>query len=251
MNSAFSRRNRSASATRWATSASTLKNGLRSSTTPSAPPIAPAAATKKRICSSSTGSRRLLAFPPQRRPLDRVREEHLLGEDQIRAGVVGQLVVVAHRDGVERACDLAVAAEDAAAHVDLVDLGVALAGRHLVVGRVLGRHHAYALGRARGDAQRAAHALLETGVLEPVQLVAAAEARVDGRLLLRVLDRHRALDQTAERRLQPAQRLAERAGRATHPARLRAALDLDHVLGRAPRAHATTTIAVTSALRVA
>ncbi len=46
--------------------------------------------------------------------------------------VVGQLVVVAHRDRVERAGDLAVAAEDAARHVDLVDRGVALAGRDLV-----------------------------------------------------------------------------------------------------------------------
>src|SRR5207248_7318498 len=110
--------------------------------------------------------------------------------------------------------DLAVAAEDAAAHVDLVDLGVALAGRHLVVGRVLGGDDADALGRARGDAQRAAHALLEPRVLEPVQLVAPAEARVDGRLLLGILDRHRALDQATERGLQPAQRLAERAVRA-------------------------------------
>ena len=78
-----------------------------------------------------------------------------------RAAVVGELVVVAHRDRVERAGHLAVAAEDAARHVDLVDRRVALAGRDLVVGRVLGGHHADALGRAGRGAERAAHALLE------------------------------------------------------------------------------------------
>src|ERR687885_75950 len=79
----------------------------------------------------------LLALAPERRALDGVGEEHLLREDQVRARVVGELVVVAHRDRVERARDLAVAAEDAAAHVDLVDLGVALAGRDRVVRRLL------------------------------------------------------------------------------------------------------------------
>src|SRR5438309_4273296 len=118
MNSARRSRNRSASATRWPTSARTLKNGFRRRTTPSAPPIAPAAATKKRICSRSMC--RLFPLAPQRRPLDGVGEEHLLGEDQVRARVVGELVVVAHRDRVEGAGQLAVAAEDAAAHVDLV-----------------------------------------------------------------------------------------------------------------------------------
>ena len=65
----------------------------------------------------------------QRRALERLGEQHLLGEDQVGAVVVGHLVVVAHRDRVERARDLAVAAEDAAREVDLVDRGVALAGR--------------------------------------------------------------------------------------------------------------------------
>src|SRR5690349_15409015 len=94
------------------------------------------AAPKKTICSNSTRSL-LLALAPERGPLDRLREEHLLGEDHVRALVVGELVVVAHRDRVERARDLAVAAEDAARHVDLVDRRVALAGRDPVLGRVL------------------------------------------------------------------------------------------------------------------
>src|ERR687885_1106865 len=101
-----------------------------------------------------------LALAPERRALDGVGEEHLLREDQVRARVVGELVVVAHRDRVERARDLAVAAEDAAAHVDLVHLGVALAGRDLVVGRVLRGDDPDALCRAGRGAERAADALL-------------------------------------------------------------------------------------------
>ena len=58
---------------------------------------------------------RSFALVAQRRALERLGEQHLLGEDQVRAVVVGELVVVAHRDRVERAGDLAVAAEDAAA----------------------------------------------------------------------------------------------------------------------------------------
>src|SRR5205807_9398494 len=102
---------------------------------------------------------------------------------------------------------LAVAAEDAAAHVDLVDLGVALAGRDLVVRGVLGRDDADALGGARRDAQRAADALLEARVLEAVELVAAPKAGVDRRLVLGVLERDRALDQAPESGSEAAQRL--------------------------------------------
>ena len=57
-------------------------------------------------------------YSPSRRSgdaLERLGEQHLLGEDQVGAVVVGHLVLVAHRDRVERAGDLAVAAEDAAA----------------------------------------------------------------------------------------------------------------------------------------
>src|SRR5438045_3991758 len=171
-----------------------------------------------------------LGLPPQRRPVDRLREQHLLREDQVRAVVVGHLVVVAHRDRVERAGDLAVAAEDAAREVDLVDLGIALARRDPVVRVVLGGDNADAIGGAGGGAERAADALLEAGVLEAVQLVAAAEALIDRRLLLRILDRHRALEHTPEGRPQAAERLAEGAVGAAWAARLRAALHRDHVL---------------------
>src|SRR4051812_22966060 len=194
----------------------------------------------------------LLALAPQRRPVEGLGEEHLLGEDQVGAVVVGHLVVVAHRDRVERARDLAVAAENAPRQVDLVDGGIALARADAVGGRVLGGDDADAVGRARRRAQRAADALLQPGVLEAMQLVAPAEARVDRHLLLGVLDRLRLLDEALERRLQPAQRLGEGARAGAGGAGRRRAQHLDDVAG-VVRGHATVTtrIAVTRALSVA
>src|SRR5271166_134097 len=107
-----------------------------------------------------------LALVPQRRALQRLGEQHLLREDQVRAVVVGELVVVAHSDRVERAGDLAVAAEDAARQVDLVNGRVALARRDPVLGCVLLGDDPDAVRRAGGRAQRAADALLEARVLE-------------------------------------------------------------------------------------
>src|SRR5580692_4345629 len=126
----------------------------------------------------------LLALVPQRRALERLGEEHLLGEDQVCAVVVGELVVVAHRDRVERAGDLAVAAEDAAREVDLIHRGVALAGGDAILQSVLRGDHADAVRRAGGRAERAADALLEARVLEAVELVPSTKAWVDGGLLL-------------------------------------------------------------------
>ena len=87
------------------------RTGCARGSRPSAPPIAPNAAMKKRT---------LLHMRPTRPPAAAAcarggrLEQHLLREDQVRARVVRQLEVVAHRDRVERARDLAVAAEDAA-----------------------------------------------------------------------------------------------------------------------------------------
>src|SRR5437016_3626157 len=89
-----------------------------------APAIAPAPAPKNRTALTAARS---LVLGPQRRALQRLGQEHLLGEDEIGAVVVGELVVVAHRDRVERARQLAVAAEDAARQVNLIHRGVALA----------------------------------------------------------------------------------------------------------------------------
>src|SRR4051794_10267768 len=181
------------------------------------------------------------------------RQQHFLSENQIRPAVVGQLVVDPHRDRVEGAGDLAVAAEDAARHVDLVDSGVALAGRDLVVGRVLGGDHPDAVGRAGGRAERTPDALLQAGVLELVKLVTAAEARVDGRLLLGVLERHWLLEQAHEGGAQALERCAERAVGAADATGLRTADNDEFFVRKRVRAQSRTTtkIAVTSALTVA
>src|SRR5579884_1957409 len=159
--------------------------------------------------------------------LHRRREQHVLRVDQVVAVVLGDLELVAERDRVERAGELAVAAEDAATHVDLVDARVALAGRDAVLGRVLGRDDADAVGRARCRAERAADALLEP-VLVPPETVAAAEARVDRPLVLRVLLRDRLLEHLLQRDAEALERV------------------------RDERAHTqTTSAAVTTALSVA
>src|SRR3954462_8331077 len=147
---------------RWLTSASTEWKASRSMTVPAAPATAPMAAKKKKNS---------LISGAQGRALERFGEQHLLGEDQVGPVVVRHLIVVAHGDRVERAGDLAVAAEDAARQVDLVHRGVALTGADAVLRRVLGRDDPDAVGRAGRGAQRAAHALLQAAVLEAVQLV--------------------------------------------------------------------------------
>src|SRR4051794_19369428 len=211
------------------------------------------AATKKKTWLNAGFRGRSLAVPSQRRAVEGLGEQHLLGEDEVGAVIVRHLVVVAHRDRVERARDLAVAAEDAAREVDLVDRRVAFARRHAVLWRVLRGHHTDAVRRAGGGAQRAADALLQPGVLEAMQLVAPAEARVDRHLLLGVLDRLRLLDELLERRAQAAQRLAEGAVGVPGRPRLRGAQDLDGLSGVVGHwlSITTTTIAVTRALSVA
>src|SRR3954466_9944310 len=136
------------------------------------------------------------------------RAQHVLRVDQVVAVVLGDLELVAERDRVEGARELAVTAEDAARHVDLVDAGVALAGGDAVVGRVLGRDDADAVGRAGGSAERAAHALLHA-VLVPVQPVPAAVARVHGPLVLRVLLRDRLLEDLLQRDAEALQRVRD------------------------------------------
>ena len=137
---------------------------------------------------------------------------------------------MAHRDRVERAGNLAVTAEDAARKVDLINGGVTLAGRDAVLGRVLGGHDADAVGRAGGRAERAADALLEAAVLKTVELMATAEAWVDGDLLFRVLNRVNAHPKLAKGRFEAAQRLAKGAVKAAGAARLLRSADyFNHV----------------------
>src|SRR4029453_12498545 len=117
----------------------------------------------------------------------------------------GDLVLLLERDRVERARELAVAAEDAARQVDLVDARIPLARRDAVVGRVLGGDDADAVGGARGCAEGAADALLEPVLVAP-EPVPSAEARVEGALVLGVLLRDRLLEDLLQRDAEPFQR---------------------------------------------
>src|SRR5262245_57581984 len=144
------------------------------------------------------GNRRVVEIRVRDRDLlQRRREKHVLGVDLVVPVVLRDLELVAERDRVERARELAVAAEDAAAEVDLVDTRVALAGRDPVVRRVLGGDDPDAIRRAGGCAERAADALLEA-VLVQMEAMAAAETRIDRPLVLRVLLRDRLLEDLLE-----------------------------------------------------
>src|SRR4051794_4836068 len=99
-----------------------------------------------------------------------------------------------------------------------------------MVGIVLLGDDPDAVRRAGSGAETAPDALLEARVLEAVQLVAAAEALVDRRLLLGVLDRHRALEHPAEGGAQAAKGFAEGPVGAARAAGLRTALHGDDVV---------------------
>src|SRR5207244_13534001 len=124
---------------------------------------------------------------------DQLAGRHVLRAELVVAVVLGDPDLVAERDRGERAGELAIAAEDAAAHVDLVDARVALARGDAVLRRVLGRNDADAVRRARGRAERAADAFLEPVLVAP-EAVPAAEARIDRPLELRILLRDRLLE---------------------------------------------------------
>ena len=110
----------------------------------------------------------------------------LLGVDQVLPVVVGQLVVVAHRQRPGRAGLDAQAAEDAAQVVDLVDRAVPLTGREARLLGVVAALDVDRVGRAGPGAQLAADALLQpVGV--PVEHVPAVVARLGHLRLERVL----------------------------------------------------------------
>ena len=116
------------------------------------------------------GVRRLLHAGQQR------REQLLLGEDEARAAVVGELVLVGHRQRPGRARLDAQAAEDAAGVVDLVRAPVALTRREPLLVGVVRTLDVDRVGRAGPGAQLAADALLQA-VGVAVELVPAVEAR--------------------------------------------------------------------------
>src|SRR5439155_20565744 len=98
-------------------------------------------------------------------------------------------------------------AEDAAQHVDLVRLRVALARRHAVLVGVLGGDHQDAAHRASRRAELASDAAFEP-VVVAAQVVAAAVALRARRLLLGILGSDLRREVLAESRLQA---LGERA----------------------------------------
>src|SRR5690606_36225156 len=109
---------------------------------------------------------RLAALPPA--ALD-AHQHVVLAVHEILVTVVGQLELVAQHHGAGGTRLLAEAAEDAPQHVDLVDLGVALACRYRVGWVVLCRLYVDGVGRAGRGAQATADALLEPRVRVPEQ----------------------------------------------------------------------------------
>src|SRR3982074_3123823 len=115
------------------------------------------------------------------------RDELFLGPDQAFPVVVGELVVVGHRERAGRACLDAEPAQDAAQVVDLVDPPVPLAGRLPLPLGVVPALDVDRVGRAGPGAELAADALLQA-VWPAVQLVPAVEPGSGRLLLLRVLN---------------------------------------------------------------
>src|SRR6185503_736878 len=192
MNCASSSTNRAASANSVTTSQSALPTGFLRVMQSSALSIAMTPKTQKKA--------RLFTFRirgvPQRRYRMGLRGQPLQIVDEAVARVLRVLVVHAHVDRLFRAHLLAVAAEDAAEFVDLVNQRVAMALF------VLAGDELDAVGGTDLRAQPARHAL-RASLLVGEHPVGAAPARgqrpVLGRLLLRILHRHLGAQQMAER----------------------------------------------------
>src|SRR6478672_5756025 len=135
--------------------------------------------------------------------------------DQVRPVVVGELVLVRHRQRARRAGLDAPPAQDAAQVVDLVDAAVALAGAEalavavgvggVAVGRALDVDR---VGRAGPGAQLAPDALLQA-VGPAVELVATVEAGGGRQLLEGVLLGDDLLEHRAEGDPEPGDRVPE------------------------------------------
>ena len=132
----------------------------------------------------------------------------MLGVDEVGAVVVGQLVLVGHRERPGRAGLDAQAAEDAAQVVDLVDAAVPLPrAEPLVLGVGLALD-VDGVGRAGPGAQLAADALLEA-VGPAVELVPAVEPRCRRHLLEGVLLGDHLLEHGPEGDPEPGDRVPE------------------------------------------
>src|SRR6202521_609287 len=199
-NCALSSRKRIARASITTTRLSTERMGSRNETTPTAPATAIAAAMKKMTIAKLLRS---LGIKPGLHIRRQRFQQLLLGVDELLAAGVRELVLRAQHYRLHRARVLAVATEDAAQHVDLVGLRVALSGRDPFLVAVLGGDHEDAADRARRGAQLAADAALEP-VVVAAQVVAAPVALRPRTLVLRVGERDLRPEELGERGLQPA-----------------------------------------------
>ena len=111
----------------------------------------------------------------------RKRDEHVFfAHDKVGGVQRGQLEAVAMGDGVGGAGFYAIAAEDAAVVVDVVDLGVALGGGDAKGLGVLGGLNIDAICGACGGAEEAGHAFFQA-VFVALQDVGAAIALLEDR----------------------------------------------------------------------
>ena len=187
---------------------------------------------QKLLCVSVTPGlcdRRVSTARPalSRRP---ARDEQVgLVPDEVLVAVDRRLVVLAHEDRRHRAGLFAVAAEDAARLVDLVDLRVARAGHHRAV--VFRRFEVDRVGRAGHGAEAAGHALFQA-VFVPHQHLLAAELREHRDFLVRIVHRDGLAEDVLEGRRKAREDLADHGEIiAASGLGLRPWLRLDHNLG--------------------
>src|SRR3989442_1160969 len=240
-NCALSSRKRIDSAIITTTRLSTHRMGSRKVITAMPPATAIAAATKKTTiatlsvrCPPPLGGRvgeRGVSLGQPRLHLRRQRlQQLLLGVDELLAAGVRQLVLRSEHYRLHGARLLAVTAEDAAEHVDLVRLGVPLARRDTLLVGVLRGDDEDASDRAGGRAQLAADAALQP-VVVAAQVMTTAIALGAGTLLLRVLGGDHRSEELLERGLQPARESGHIGGNTGfRPFRLRR-----HALTRTPQ----------------
>src|SRR5205807_920200 len=160
------------------------------------------------------GERQLLLFLSVKTRLHVRRhrlEQLLLGVDELLTARVGELVLRAQHDRLHRARVLAVAAKDAAQHVDLVGLRVALTRRDALLLGVLRRDDEDAADRTCGGAQLTSDAPLEP-VVVTAQIVAAAIPLGPRGLVLRIHERDWRLHRLPERGPEPFQQRADVTG---------------------------------------
>src|SRR5579864_5010330 len=103
--------------------------------------------------------------------------------DQVAGIEGGQLKAVPVRDGVRWAGLNAIAAEDAAVIVDVIDLGVALCAAYAVLFSIFGGLNVNAVGRTGGRAKETGHAFFQT-IFVALQLMQSAEALLKNRALI-------------------------------------------------------------------